>query len=396
MVLGAGSVRGDVTMKYVIAVGLWMVALGACQVATLPQQVEEREEACASELFGPDALTVMTRSLSTGLGLERVLEAPTPAELPARTAEALDALRRADLVTRARRLADEIQYARPHLIGLQQVAQVRLQSPGDAIFGGTRPAEALYLDVLPVLLGELEARGLHYREVARVRNADVELPLLTSAAPSFSDVRVTDFDVILARADVDVSEARAGNYRAHREVSGAGLGRVELPRGWASVAATVKGRTYRFVSTHLEPAPDEAGLRVQLAQTEELLASLRRESLPVVLVGDFNTPANLGLMGAPTYRELLLAGYVDVWTRRMGQAAWGTAEEETLGLPALEERLNLVLVRHPVTSVARRLGPVEAYAVGGSLEESRFGPWRSELSGVVARLRMPLAASVRH
>jgi len=384
-------------MKYIIAVGLWMVALGACQVATLPQHVEEREEVSVSdELFGPDALTVMTRSLSTGVTLERMLEAPTPAELPARTAEAFEALRRADVTTRARRLADEIQYARPHLIGLQQVAQVRLQSPGDAIFGGTHSAEALYLDVLPVLLGELEARGLHYREVARVRNADVELPLLTSAAPSFDDVRVTDFDVILARADVDVSGVRAGNYAAHREVSRAGLGTVELPRGWASVVATVKGRTYRFVSTHLEPAPDEARLRVQLAQTEELLASLRREPLPVVLVGDFNTPANLGLMGAPTYRELLLAGYVDVWTRRMGQTARSHAAEASLGTPSLEERLNLVLVRHPVTSVPRRLGPVHAYVVGGTLEDSRFGPWRSELAGVVARLRMPLAASVRN
>ncbi len=383
-------------MKCVIAVGLWMVALGACQVATLPQQVEEREEVSASELFGPDALTVMTRGLSTGVVLERVLEAPTPAELPARTAKAFEALHQADLATRARRLADELQYARPHLIGLQQVTEVRLQSPGDAIFGGTRPAEALYLDMLPMLLGELESRGLHYREVARVRNADVELPLLTSAAPSFDDVRVTDFDVILARADVDVSEVRTGNYLARREVDRAGLGPVELRRGWASVAATVKGRTYRFVSTHLEPAPDEAGLRVQLAQTEELLASLRRESLPVVLVGGFNTPANLGLMGAPTYRELLLAGYVDVWTRRMGQAAWSNTAEASPGMPMLEERLNLVLVRHPVTSVPRRLGPVHAYVVGGLLEESRFGPWRSDLSGVVARLRMPLAASVRN
>ncbi|HEX8437952.1 endonuclease/exonuclease/phosphatase family protein [Archangium sp.] len=383
-------------MKYIMAVGLWMVAIGTCQVVTLPQQVEEREEVSASELFGPDALTVMTRSLSTGVALERVLGAPTAAELPARTAEAFEALRRADLSTRARRLADEIQYARPHLIGLQQVAEVRLQSPGDSIFGGTRPAEALYLDVLPVLLGELEARGLHYREVARVRNADVELPLLASAAPSFDDVRVTDFDIILARADVDVSGVRAGNYLARRELRRADLGPVDLPRGWASVVATVKGRTYRFVSTHLEPAPDEAGLRVQLAQTEELLASLRRESLPVVLVGDFNTPANLGLMGAPTYRELLLAGYVDVWTRRMGQAAWGNAAEASLGMPTLEERLNLVLVRHPVTAVPRRLGPVQAYVVGGSLGEPRFGPWQSELSGVVARLRMPLAASVRN
>jgi hypothetical protein len=372
-------------MKYGIAVGLCVVALGACQVATLPRLEEPREEHSASELFGRDALTVMTRSLSTGSHLERVLEAPSVAEVPTRAAEAFEVPRQEDVLARARGLADEIQYARPHLIGLQQVTQVRRQSPGDALFGGTRPAEELDLDVLPVLLGELRARGLHYREVARTRNADVELPLLTSAAPTFDDVRVTDFDVLLARTDVKVNEARAGNYLARRKVSLAGPEPLVLPRGWVSVVATVEGRTYRFVSTHLEPAPDEAGLRVQLAQAEELIGTLRRESLPVVLVGDFNTPANLGLMGAPTYRELLLAGYVDVWTRRQG----------SLGMPALTERINLILVRNPVTAAPRRLGPVLAWLVGPPLQTPRFGPEPSELTGVVARLRMPLPVSVR-
>ncbi|MCY1077938.1 endonuclease/exonuclease/phosphatase family protein [Archangium lansingense] len=375
-------------MRYGIAVGLWMVALGACQVATLPQVVDGRVEQSAAEhsqLFDRGALTVMTRSLSGGTPLERLLEGPL-AEEPARAAELLGALSQEDVRARARKLADEIQYARPHLIGLQQVTQVRLQSPGDALFGGTQPAEAMYLDVLPVLLGELEARGLHYREVARVRNADVELPLLTSSAPTFDDVRLTDFDLILARADVEIKEARAGNYVAHREVSRPGQEPVALPRGWVSVAAKVEGRKYRFVSTHLEPAPDETGLRVQVAQAGELIRTLRGEPLPVVLVGDFNTPANLGLMGAPTYRELLLAGYVDVWTRRQGGLLPVGADLPN-EMPALAERLNLVLVRKPVAPSPRRMGPVLAYVVGGSLEE-RFGPWKSDLAGVVARLRI--------
>ncbi|WNG47734.1 hypothetical protein F0U60_29105 [Archangium minus] len=364
-------------MRFGIAVGLWMVALGACQVATLPQEVDGPKAVSTSELFDPGALTVMTRDLSPERLLERVLEAPTAAELPARTAEVLGALRQEDVSVRVRKLADEIQYARPHLIGLQQVTQVRRQSPGDAIFGGTRPALAVYQDVLPVLLGELEARGLHYREVARVRNADVEVPLLTSAGPTFDDVRLTDFDIILARADVEVSGVRTGNYQARREVSLPGLEPVELRRGWASVAATVEGRKYRFVSTHLQQAPDDEGLRVQLAQAEELIGALRGEPLPVVLVGDFNTPANLGLMGAPTYRELLLAGYVDVWTRRPGTAL-AAGGDIPLELPSLAERLNLVLVRNPVTPGLRRVGPVQAYGVGGTPKQT----------GVVARLRM--------
>jgi hypothetical protein len=372
-------------MRNGIAVGLCMVALGACQVATLPQVVDSRVERSTSGLFDRGVLTVMTRGLAGGRHLERVLEGPR-AEEPARAAQLLETLRQEDVLARARKLAEEIQYARPHLIGLQQVMQVRRQSPGDALFGGTRPAEELHLDVLPVLLGELEARGLHYREVARVRNADVELPLLASDAPAFDDVRLTDFDVILARADVEVKEARAGNYVARREVSRPGQEPVALPRGWASVAAKVEGRTYRFVSTHLEPAPDEHGLRVQLAQAGELIGTLRGEQLPVVLVGDFNTPANLGLMGAPTYRELLLAGYVDVWTHRPGGTG-PVGADMPLAMQTLAERLNLVLVRKPVTPGLSRVGPVLAYGVGGALEE-RAGPWKPELAGVVARLRM--------
>ena len=356
-----------------------MVALGACQLAALPPANEGRG---ASSLFSPGALTVMTRSLSLNTSLERVWESPSADQVPSRAAEWLNTLRQEDVAARARALADEIQYARPHLLGLQQVAQVRLQSPGDAIFGGTSPAQALQVDLLPVLLGELESRGLHYREVARVQNSDVEVPLRTSAtrALAFNDVRLTDFDVVLVRSDVGVSGVRTGNYLARREVSVPGLSRLALPRGWVSLEAEVHGRRYRFVSTRLEPAPGEDGLRVQLAQAAELIDSLRGETLPVVLVGDFNTPANLGLVGAPTYRELLLAGYVDVWTRRPGN---------TLAVMPLATRLNLVLVRSPVTPGPRQVGPVLAYGVGEARPEWRFGPWRTDLGGVVARLRMP-------
>ncbi|MBM7116072.1 endonuclease/exonuclease/phosphatase family protein [Archangium primigenium] len=353
-----------------LAIGLCLGVLGACHLATRPPAPDER----------PGTLTVMTRSLAPATSLERVWSATGAAEVAPRVAEWWGALRQEDLVARSRALADEIQYARPHLLGLQQVAQVRLQSPGDAIFGGGEPAQALQLDLLPALLAELDARGLRYREVARVRDLDVEVPLLTGAAPSFDDARLTDFDVILAREDVAVSGVRTGNYVARRDVEVPGLGRLALPRGWLSLVAEVGGQRYRFVSTHLEAAPGEEGLRVQLAQAAELIHTLRGEPLPVVLVGDFNSPANLGLVGAPTYRELLLAGYVDVWTRRPGGA---------LAFSPLETRRNLVLVRGSAASGPPRVGPVLAYGVGDARPERRLAPWRSNLGGVVAHLRLP-------
>ena len=357
-------------MRYILAVGLCMAALGACQVAVLAPVAEGREEEPTASLFAPGALTVMTRAFAPEARLERVWTAPEAADVPARAAELLDTLDAQALAPRVRALADELQYARPHLLGLQEVLEVRRQSPGDALFGGTSPASRRVVEPLALLLGELESRGLHYREVARVPGLDVEVPVRSPAALLPDDVRLSAVDVVLARADVDVSGVRTGLFLARRAERVPGLGRVERPRGWASLVARMQGRSVRFVHTHLEPAPGEDGLRVQLAQAAELIDTLRGEPLPVVLVGDFNTPANLGLVGAPTYRELLLAGYVDVWTRRSGEAPSGLSTRP---------RPRLVMVRGPVRTDPPLLGPVLAYGVGEPLESS----------GVVARLRVP-------
>lgn len=371
-------------MRSIVVIGVCLAALGACQVATLPQGADE-QDAPSSGLFRPAPLTVMTRSLDPGLSLERAL-ALRGEPGPARASELMAALRAEDTRFRVRMLAEEIQSARPHLIGLQQAVQVGLRHPGEP---AVESPEARAVELLPLLLGELESRGLHYREVARVGNTDVELPLLIHPDGPLDTLRLTDFDVILAREDVAVEGVRTGHYRAHRELTQPGHSPVQLVRGWASVAAAVEGQRYRFVSTHLEPAPAEDALRVQRAQASELIDSLRGEPLPVVLVGDFNTPANLGLVGAPTYGELLLAGYVDVWTRRQGgeEVAEETSGEVRRG--AREERRHLVLVRNPVAPNPRRVGPVLAYALGSAPPAPGLGPWSAERAGVVAHLSLP-------
>lgn len=369
-------------MKAMVVIGWCLAALGACQVATLPSGGDELDAPASALLHPaplPGPLTVMTRSLNPGLSLERAL-ALRGEPGPARASELMEALRAEDTRFRVRMLADEIQSAQPHLIGLQQAVQVGLRHPGEPPATG-RP-EAPAVELLPLLLGELESRGLHYREVARVSNTDVELPLLLHPDGPADTLRLTDFDVILAREDVAVEGVRTGHYHAYRELTPPGRSPVRLVRGWASVAAAVDGQRYRFVSTHLEPAPAEEALRVQRAQAAELIDSLRGEPLPVVLVGDFNTPANLGLVGAPTYGELLLAGYVDVWTRRQGgqEAAEETGEEE---------RRHLVLVRNPVAPQPRRVGPVLAYALESAPAAPGLGPWRAQWAGVVAHLSLP-------
>jgi Endonuclease/Exonuclease/phosphatase family len=257
----------------------------------------------------------MTRNVYVGTDVDNVLAAQSADEIPVLVAEAFQGLLATDFHERARLLAREVAWTGPHLIGLQEISTIRLQSPGDAIAGGTEPAQTVLFDYLDILLEALTARGLRYRPVAVIQNADVEVPMLTSVDPlSFDDVRLTDFDVILARNDVKTSDAFGMNYQARLTIPfGPGL-TIEIRRGVVGVRAKIDGQSYRFVNTHLEPAPIPDLLPIQLAQAEELLSILDAEPDPTVLVGDLNTPAPSG----ETYQLIAARGYNDVWLERSG------------------------------------------------------------------------------
>lgn len=64
---------------------------------------------------------------------------------------------------------------------------------------------------------------------------------------------------------------------------------VWVGRGWASIDITQRGRTFRFVDTHLEaygttPLMDN----IRNPQAVELAANLTRSPYPTITVGDFN------------------------------------------------------------------------------------------------------------
>lgn len=84
---------------------------------------------------------VMTWNTYIGADIGIVLTASTPAEIPALASQAFQELVATNFPERAIALAEEIRVTRPQLIGLQEMTLIRLQSPGDAIIGGTIPAE---------------------------------------------------------------------------------------------------------------------------------------------------------------------------------------------------------------------------------------------------------------
>jgi endonuclease/exonuclease/phosphatase family metal-dependent hydrolase len=319
----------------------------------------------------PKILRVLTRNLFLGADLMpayRALAAPDAlTTLPAIVAQLFNpgeppgVVQRTDFAARAAGLADEIEAAAPDLIGLQEAAQWRTD-------------DTVASDHLDLLEAELARRGLRYRRVAAAVNGDVALP----SAAGFN-VGLRDREAILARDDEEVLTA---NVQTAAFVNTLPIvtpnGTFALARGWMSVDATVRGTQVRLISTHLEVSRPPAAAAAQLAQAGELLAGPADTSLPVVMLGDFNSRPD-----APTYAALRAAGFDDAWTRAnpSDDAGFTCCHRAGLADPAdtLRSRIDLILTRGAITAT-------EAFLVGHRPADMRAGLWPSDHAGVVATL----------
>ncbi len=296
-------------------------------------------------------ITVLTRNVYYGADLLRVVNAPSADQVPPAVAKVWDVVNQTSFPARAEALADEIARAAPHVLGLQEVALWRT-GPPDSCAGVLAPdAEEVAYDFLQILLDALAARGLEYRVAAVQPTYDFEL-----CSASGQDVRLTDRDAILVRADVPrrnaASHLFSAEVTASFPISDSGLS-VSAPRAWNSVEVQVRGRWLRFVETHLEdylPLPDPyPPYALQVGQALELLSSLAAlDPLPTILAGDFNT----AVLEDPTYP--ILAGlaeaggvsspFRDAWTLlRPADPGYTWGFGELLLGGALTQRLDLVL-----------------------------------------------------
>jgi endonuclease/exonuclease/phosphatase family metal-dependent hydrolase len=264
----------------------------------------------------------------------------------------------------------------------------RIQTQGDFFSAHPTPASTVAYDFVQILVDDLAARGLNYKPVATATNLDVELP---DGFPfgAYSDVRLTDRDVILARADqpasqLKVSNARSGEFDAALPF-GVGGFTVNVTRGWTSVDAQVRGKSYHVVESHTETA----SLDVQLAQIGELLAGPAGSALPTVLIGDFNSDANVP---EPGYQLLAGDGFSDAWTATHGTdpgLTWGHSADLRDAVPSFTQRLDLVMFRNGV-------GARDMNVLDGAAPATATGPlWASDHAGVVATLAIG-SQSVKH
>lgn len=247
-------------------------------------------------------LTVMTYNVYVGGSADPLLSVENLGQVPGEVAKIYNNIMASDFPGRAVAIAKSIKTHQPHLIGLQEISLIRRQSPGDLLLGGTISADEVVLDFLKILMDALQAEGLNYQVAAQIENIDIEMPIFTDT--SIDDVRLTDYNVILSRSDVEISNPMSANYENALTIE---MLEFEVKRGYAAVDATVAGATYRVVNTHLEVK--RLSEEKNIAQAQELVDVLSNETLPIILLGDFNTRATDGT----GYQLLLSAGYVDVW-----------------------------------------------------------------------------------
>ena len=322
---------------------------------------------------GDRQVTVMTRNLFLGTDLNPIFQAPSLPALFGAVGAGWAQVQANDFPARAQAIAGEIASAKPDLVGLQEAMLYRPEVPPD---GAATPTQTVAYDFVNLLEDALAQRGLAYEAVSVFTGTDAELP---AGLPPTLDVRLTDHVVVLARADektadLKLSNPQSGRYAAALTVQTV-AGPVTLPRGWASVDVKIRGKSFRFVTTHLEAFSP----LIRNPQAAELLAGPADTELPVVLVGDLNSGPGFDL-GA--YGILLGGGFSDAWNGGLGLTCCHAVDLHKPS-PTLTKRIDLVLTRGGFETVS-------ADVVGEEPgDRTSTGLWPSDHAGVVAGLRLP-------
>ncbi|PWB54399.1 MAG: hypothetical protein C3F06_04400 [Candidatus Methanoperedenaceae archaeon] len=321
-------------------------------------------------------ITVMSRNLYIGTDLEPMINSRNQTELVEAINTVFTEFQATDFPTRAKALANEIATKQPDLIGLQEVIIIRSQYPSD--LSPMPNATTIELDFLATLLNELTMHGQDYEAVAVTTGFDVEVPALLPDGSCCKDFRLTDREVILARKQTNLSNIRGENFDNNLIVPFLDRNFTIL-YGWASVDVEVKGESFRFVTTHLEPNFYD----VRAAQANEILQGPANTSLPVVLVCDCNSNAN----GTGTYGNLITAGFVDVWNQtNPGDPGFTCCQDGNLlnNASNLSERIDLVLFQGGFKAIYSDI--VGANNSDRILSPSGQNLWPSDHAGIVARL----------
>lgn len=291
---------------------------------------------------------VATYNMYPGTEFSGIFQAQSEIEVLLEVSEAFGDVVASNVPERIAEIADQIATNHPDVVGLQEVAIW-----GIGPFDPANPLETVTFDFLQMLLANLEARGVNYAPIVVQENLSAELPGLFG--PNFPadlrDVRFTDRVVILARTDLQTSEIKIENT-AHGAFQNlipvTVLGNnLLVTRGWTSADIKHRGKTYRFVNAHLE-----SFLEIfQIWQAGELVAGPANTDLPLIVVGDFNSPAPSGT----SYGILLGSGLLDAWSVTNSGSdgfTWPLSGENPSDLEVPDQRIDLILSRGNLTATS--------------------------------------------
>lgn len=327
-------------------------------------------------------LVVMSRNMDTGSDYNLVLKATNPTEVVLAVAATYKEVLDSNIPERADAIAAEIQQQQPDLVALQEVTTV-MHGP----LGG--PATNLDVDQLQALTAALKLRGLHYGVLASQQNSDLEFPALDLSQGWF-DARVIDFDVVLARTDLPISEFKVEQVTKQHFTNILQfmmLGTlIEVPRGWIAVDVKLRGKPYRLVDTHLE----SINYTIQARQAEELVNGPTIADVPVVLAGDINSDASgSDPVLSASYQILVSAGFLDFWPIKHPSDPGFTnplhGEDPYTPLETPNQRIDVILVKAGGNGIDAR----DVVLIGNTISDlTPHGLWPSDHAGVVESVRL--------
>lgn len=181
-----------------------------------------------------------------------------------------------------------------------------------------------------------------------------------------------------------------------------------IERGWVGVDATVGGKDYRFVDTHLEvqrPDGTDASSIVQALQAAELIQVLAASTPPsqsLIVVGDINSspedpiipnptqpnpfPPPFDLLIIPPYTQLAGSGYTDAWDLRPGNVPGFTCcqlDDLSNMKSILDERIDVIFS----VEVPKKVKKARVLGAKVSDKSGPFGLWPSDHGQVAAELQ---------
>jgi len=345
--------------KRTLAVALAALLAVAASVAT-----------ASAGAANPRTTTVMTINVYQGTELEHVLAATNPTQLLIGVGMDYSNVVATDFRMRAQALAAEVASAHPSLVGIQEAATWTVD--------GT-----VSYDFVPILLDALAADGLHYEVAARRENwRSQNVPGVFPTGLHF--VSLSEQTAILARTDLPTDELKIANAQSHAfdvRTIFPFLGQpFDIGGGWLSVDAKVRGKSFRFVTTHMDPISAAA----RTTQAAQMVEQAGADGLPLVIAGDTNSEPT-----SAAYAEFVGAGLTDTWAAlHPGDAGFtcchikpGATDADAIGDPAapLTERVDYVLAGTGVTPLTERLFNTEPAEMFGGL-------WPTDHAAIAATL----------